>query len=157
MIIKNVKHEYRNFKDNLIKYKCLCCNKTFQQKFNKKGKKAFFNKYKCFNRDINKFILFLRNVVCAYEYNDDWEEFNETLSPKNEDFYSNLNVEDIIDADYAHRKRVCRDFKMKNLGEYHNLYFQFNTLFLADLFENFRKMCPKIYKPDPAHFLIAPD
>ena len=45
----------------------------------------------------------------------------------------------------------------KNLGEYHNLYFQFNTLFLADLFENFRKMCPKIYKPDPAHFLTAPD
>ena len=24
--------EYTNFKDNLIEYKCLCCNKTYQKK-----------------------------------------------------------------------------------------------------------------------------
>ena len=43
MIIKNKKHEYKIFKDNLIQYKYLCCNKTYQQKFYEKGKKAFFN------------------------------------------------------------------------------------------------------------------
>ena len=41
---------------------------------------------------------------------DDCEKFNETL-PKKEDFYSNLNMEDITDADYAHAKRVSKDFE----------------------------------------------
>ena len=39
-------------------------------------------------------------------------------------------MEDITDADYAHAKRVCKDFKIKNLGEYHDLYIQSNTLLL---------------------------
>ena len=47
-----------------------------------------------------------------------------------EDFYSHLNMEDITDADYANAKRVCKDFKIKNLGEYHDLYIQSNTLLL---------------------------
>ena len=42
---------------------------------------------------------------------DDCEKFNETLLPKKEDFYSNLNMEDITDADYAHAKRVSKDFE----------------------------------------------
>ena len=42
---------------------------------------------------------------------DDCEKCNETLLPKKEDFYSNLNMEDITDADYAHAKRVCKDFE----------------------------------------------
>ena len=38
---------------------------------------------------------------------DNWKKFNETLSEK-EEFYSNLNMEDITDADYMHAKRVCQ-------------------------------------------------
>ena len=45
----------------------------------------------------------------------DWEKFNETFLPEEEDFYSNLNMEDITDADYAHEKRVCKDFEIKKL------------------------------------------
>ena len=30
-------------------------------------------------------------------------------------------MEDITDADYKHTKRVCRDFKIKDLGEYDDL------------------------------------
>ena len=41
---------------------------------------------------------------------DDWEKFNETSSPEKEGFPSHLNMEDITDADYAHAKRVCKDF-----------------------------------------------
>ena len=52
---------------------------------------------------------------------DEWKKFNETL-PKTEDFYSNLNMEGIKDSDYNHAKRVCKDFKMKSFGEYHDLY-----------------------------------
>ena len=36
------------------------------------------------------------------------------------------------------------------------MYVQSNTLFLADVFENFRNMCLKIYELDPAKFLSAP-
>ena len=53
---------------------------------------------------------------------DDWERFNETTLPKKEDFYSHLNMEDITDADYAHTKWVCKDFEIKTLEEYHDLY-----------------------------------
>ena len=59
----------------------------------------------------------------------DWEKFNETLLPEKEDFHSHLNMEDITDADYTHTKRVSKDFEIKNLGKYHNLYVQSDTLF----------------------------
>ena len=52
---------------------------------------------------------------------DDWAKFNERSLPEKEDFYSHLNIEDITDADYAHA-RVCKNFEIKNLGEYHDLY-----------------------------------
>ena len=36
------------------------------------------------------------------------------------------------------------------------MYIQIDTLLLADVFENFRNMCLKIYKIDLAKFLSAP-
>ena len=53
-------------------------------------------------------------------------------------------------------KRVFKDFEIKNLGEYHDLYLKSDTLLLADVFENFSKMCLNIYQLDPAKFLPAP-
>ena len=71
---------------------------------------------------------------------DEWEKFNETTLPEKEEFYRNLDMEDITDADYMHAKRVCTDFEIKNFGEYHDLYLKSDTLLLTDVFENFRKM-----------------
>ena len=34
--------EYTNFKDDLIEYKCLCCNKNYQHKFEEKIKGTIF-------------------------------------------------------------------------------------------------------------------
>ena len=126
------------------------------KKFDENLKGRFFDTYKFSNHDINKFILLLPKDVYPYEYLDDWEKFDETSLPEKEDFYSNINVEGITDADYAHRKRVCKDFKIKNLGEYLDLYVQSNALFLAEVFENFRNMCLEIYELDPSNFFIAP-
>ena len=84
----------------------------------------------------------------------DWEKLNETLH-ETEDFYSHLNVEDITDADYAHTKSFCKDFEIKNLGEYHDLCVLSDTLLLADGFENFRHMCINIYELDLVKFLSA--
>ena len=75
--------------------------------------------------------MFLRKGVYPYEYIDDWENFNETTLPEKEELYSNfsnLKMEDITDEDYMHGKRVCKDFEIKNLGEYHDLYLKSNTL-----------------------------
>ena len=72
---------------------------------------------------------------------DDWAKFNETLLTEKEEFYSHLNVEDITEADFAHAKRVCKNFEIKNLGEYFDLYVQSNTLLLADVYEKLRKTC----------------
>ena len=45
----------------------------------------------------------------------------------------------------AHAKRICKDFEIKNLGKYHDLYVQSNTILLADVFENFRNKAWKIW------------
>ena len=50
-------------------------------------------------------------------------------------------MEDITDTDYMHSKRICKDFEIKNLGKHHDLYLKIDTLLLADVFENSRKMC----------------
>ena len=63
----------------------------------------------------------LQKGVSPYEYLDNWEKFNETSLPDEEEFYSNLNMEDITDADHVHTKRVCKDFEIKHLEEYHYL------------------------------------
>ena len=62
-------------------------------------------------------------------------------------------MENIDDIDYRHGNNVFKKFKLKNLGEYHDLYVQSDTLLLADVFKKFRSMCIKVYELDPAHFL----
>ena len=118
-------------------------------KLDEKLKKPFKNTFKFSDNDINKFILLLRKDVYPYEYMDDWEKFHETALPKKEEFYSNLNMEDITGADYMYAKRVCKDFGITNLGEYHDLHLRSDTLILADVFENFREICLKFYHLDP--------
>ena len=41
--------EYTKFKDDLLEYKCFCCNKNYQQKFDEKLKEQLFNIYKFSN------------------------------------------------------------------------------------------------------------
>ena len=87
---------------------------------------------------------------------DSWEKFDENTIPPKEAFYSELNLENITDKDYEHVKKVREVFEIKNLGEYHDIYVQCDTLLLADVLENFRGRCIEIYERDPAHFLSAP-
>ena len=96
-----------------------------------------------------------------------WEKFNETSLPEKDDFYSHLNIfkyialrynilKDITDADYTHAERVCKNFDIKNLGDYYDLHVQSDTLLFDDIFANFQNMCLEIYELDPTHFLSAP-
>ena len=122
---------------------------------NEELKNKFENTFKFSSNGIDKFIFLLRRGVYPYEYTDDWEKFNETALPEKEKSYRNLSLEDITDADYMHAKRVCKDFEMKNLGEYHDLYLKSDTLLLADGFENFRDLCLGIHELDPVKFISA--
>ena len=54
------------------------------------------------------------------------------------------------------QKRACKDFKIKYLRDYHYLYVQSYTFFLADVFENFRNTCLEIYELNPAKSFSAP-
>ena len=52
---------------------------------------------------------------------DNWERFNEKSLPNKESFYNELNKENITDEDYAYTQKVWEVFKIKNIGEYHDL------------------------------------
>ena len=82
----------------------------------------------------------LQKGVYALEYMNDWDQLNETKLTGKEDIYSQLKIEDIINGDYTHAKRVCKEFEMKKLGEYYNFYVQRNTILLVDVFNNLRNM-----------------
>ena len=84
---------------------------------------------------------------------DSWERFNKTTLTNKKAFYSELNLEVVTGKDYAHAQKVFEEFKLKNMGDYHDLHVQSDTLLHADVFENFRNKCIEIYQLDPAHFL----
>ena len=54
--------EYKNVKDDLIEYKCLCCNKNYQKNFEENLKKRFVNTCKFSNYDSNKYFCCSRKV-----------------------------------------------------------------------------------------------
>ena len=114
-----------------------------------------YNTHQLSNKDVNKFALLLRKGVYLYEYMDSWNKFNEPVPLVEDHCYNELNKEGITKEDLKHIKKVCDTFKIKNLGEYQDLYVQSDTVLLADVFENFRNKCIEIYELDPAYFLSA--
>ena len=91
-----------------------------------------------------------------YEYMDTEEKFNDTEPPPREAFYSKLSGRGISEKDYKHVWNVWHTFKMKTFKDYHELYNETNVLLLADVFENFRDLCLKIYGLDPVYYYTAP-
>ena len=91
-----------------------------------------------------------------YEYMDKVERFKENKPPPLKAFYSKLSGRGITKTDYKHVWNVWNTFNMKNLKDYHELYNISDVLLLADVFENFRDLCLKIYKLDPVYYFTAP-
>ena len=137
------------FRDDQLIFRCFECKKNYKRDFNKELIKRFGNIYEFCNKDVNKFILHMNTWIVRKDL-----MFHQIL-PDKEFFYSSLNMEKITDVDYRHAKRVFKNLSNRNLGDYHDLYVQSDTLLLADVFENFRNKCIKIYELDPAHFLSA--
>ena len=144
--------DYIKIKNEKLLLKCFNCDNYYKKKFNQDLIKKFKSTYSFCDNVLNKFVLLLRKGVYRYKYMDSWETFNEASLPSKKDFYSNLNMENIDYIDYKHGNNVfkIKRFKYKNLGEYHDLYVQSDTLLLADVFENFRNTCLKVYEFDSA-------
>ena len=98
--------DYMTAKDEQLIFRCFRCKKNYEENFNKELIQRFANTYEFCNGDFNKFILLLRKGVYPYEYMDSWQRFYEKSLPDKESFYSNLNMENITDVDYRHRKTV---------------------------------------------------
>ena len=87
---------------------------------------------------------------------DNWEKFDENTLPPKEAFHSNLNSEDTSDEDYTHAQKVWDVFQINNIGDYHDLFVQSETVLLADVYENFRNLCFEKYQLHPTYFVSAP-
>ena len=149
---QQIKIEYN---DKLVCTRCKTCPKRSKQTI-KSLKDKFPTTYQLTKGNIDKFIFSLRKGVYPYEYMDSWERFKETELPPIDKFYSKLNLKDIKKDDYRHAQRIWPTFNIKNLGEYHDLYVQSDTVQLADIFEQFRTLCLKEYELDPAYFCTTP-
>ena len=103
-----------------------------------------------------KIDLVSRKGVYLYEFMDDFEKFKKQSLPKKTSFFSRLKQEKISDEDFDHAQRVWKEFELKNMGDFHDLYLKTDVLLLADVMENFRKLCEKHYGLDPAHFFTVP-
>ena len=105
--------DYIKFKDNLIKYKCLCCNKHHQK-----------NLMRTWRKDSLMHTIFQPMISISLFYCCEkafaliiiwmiWIIFNKTLLPEKVDIHSHLKMEHITYVDNMHRKWVCKDSKIK--------------------------------------------
>ena len=75
---------------------------------------------------------------------DNCERFDETSLPDKKAFYGKFYLKYFTDTDYIHAQKVFEELELKNLGDYHDLYVQSDTLLLADIFETLRNKCVQL-------------
>ena len=129
--------------------KCRTCANSTKQKIKSLIAK-FPNTYQLCDNNVKKFILLVKKGVYPYEYMDDWYKFDDKELPTIDKIYSNQNLSNITEKNYKHAKNVWKTFNTSNMKEYHNLYVQSDTTQLADIFNQFRTLCLREYKLNPA-------
>jgi len=108
------------------------------------------------NHSGKKLDLLLRKGCYPYDYMDSLDRLEETQLPPKEAFYSKLIDAGISDEDYDHAQAVWSEFDCKTLRDYHDLYNVSDILLLTNVFENFRDVCMRNYKLDPAWYYTSP-
>ncbi|XP_065642381.1 uncharacterized protein LOC136074013 [Hydra vulgaris] len=102
-----------------------------------------------------KLDLLLIKGVYPNDSVDSFKRFNVTQLPTKESFFSKLNDENINDDGYSHAQNVWNEFNCKKFRDYHDLYNISDVLLLDDVSENFRDVCMKCYKLDPAWYYTS--
>ena len=100
--------------------------------------------------------LLTRKGIYPYEYMSSWDCFEETQLPPIEAFYSKLNMSSISSDDYQHAQKAWKEFRIHNLGDYHDLYLRTDMILLANVYEAFRDTCLQHHKLDAVHFYTSP-
>ena len=100
--------------------------------------------------------LLTRKGVYPYEYMSSWDCFEEIQLPPIEAFYSKLKKSSTSSDDYQHAQRVWKEFRIHNLGDYHDLYLRTDVARLANMYEAFRDTCLQHHGLDPVHFYTSP-
>jgi hypothetical protein len=102
------------------------------------------------------FDLLARKGVFMYDYVDSLDKLEERNLPDIASFYSKLNESGISKKDYDHAVNVMELLKLQSIGEYSDLYLLRDVVLLADVFENFRKLCLQTHGLDPCHYCTSP-
>jgi hypothetical protein len=111
---------------------------------------------KKFFPDNKKFNYIRQKGVFPYSYIENVDKLDEQKLPSIEQFYDKLRDENISQNDYQRACKVWDLFNCQTIGNYSDIYLKSDVLILADVFENFRKVCIKSYKLDPAHYFTTP-
>ena len=94
--------------------------------------------------------------VYPYEYMGSFKKFSEDKQPDKSRFFSSLKGKCISEKYCQRANNVWNAFKMKTVGDYHDLYLKTDVLLLAGVFEKFIKMCLDYYELDPCHYFSSP-
>ena len=104
----------------------------------------------------NLIIRLVGQKVYLYDYMSDFEKSKEEFSSR-ERFYSSLTGRKIVDKEHEHVLNFRNKFEVKTMKYYHDLYLKCDVLWLANVFEKFRKNSWKNYGLCPSHYFNAPD
>ena len=85
-----------------------------------------------------------------------FKRFSEDELPDKSKFFSSLRNGAVNEKEHEKAVNVWKVFKIKNIGEYHDLYLKTDVLLLVDAFEKFVETCLNYYRSDPCHYFSSP-
>ena len=100
-----------------------------------------------------KLELVKKKGIYPYNYFNSFKKFKESELPDIDKFFSSLKHCCVSEKEYQRACDVWKVFKIKNLGEYHDLYLKTDVLLLCVVFEKFISVCLKDYGLDPCHYI----
>lgn len=118
-------------------------------------RKTFKNVSTHFKND-DEFKLMIQKGIYPYDYITSYDVLHEKELPSIDKFYSKLNDTSCSEESYEKAKIVWNTFQCKSFMDYHNLYLTSDVLLLADIWENFKNVCYKIYKLDVSYYYTSP-
>lgn len=152
---------FDDYKRNVIKFKFMDSFRFMASSLDKLSSYLHSDKKSILQKEfehesLEKIHMLERKGVFPYDYIDSWEKLDLKCLPAKESFYNRLNDSHVSDEDYDFAKSVWKEFNIKSIGEYADLYLKTDIILLADVFENFREQCILIYNLDPAHYYTVP-
>ena len=83
---------------------------------------------------------------------DSFKKFSEDKLPERCKFFSSLKGKCISEKEYLKANNICNVFKIKTIGDYHDLNLKTGVLLLADVLEKFINTCLDYYGLDTCDY-----